>query len=1190
LLSDRVPLSERVVEVLADLGEGGEPRWRVGSGCVVAGRTVLTAAHVVAGAVEVWVRDPGKVCHSAVVDPALCGDAGGPGPDLALVQITDPTVAELPPMGLAAVDRDSPGGESIEQCQVVGYPWFMERPGAAGGRVRDTAAVAGRVPVLSGLAGGLLAVEVKTPPQPLPPGQIALGDSVWAGMSGAPVIAGELLMAVVTEHAPRAGPSAITATPLTALEPNPAHPLWGPGVADPQAWWARLGVPGIQALQKLPSRGRVLTGRPGWPLEEVNDPFALEVHRPVQLNAPDARLPVLPVYVPREHDTALGKVVAAAAGGSSGIAVLVGGSSTGKTRACWEALSLLRGRQPGWRLWHPIEPSRPDAALRDLPSIAPWTVVWLNEAQFYLDAPDGLGERVAAGLRELLRDPPRGPVLVLATLWPQFWGELAVHGSGENRHDHARELLAGHDILVPAAFRNAELQQLKQAGDVRLDTAAAKAQDGQVIQFLAGVPELLARYRNAPPGPAALMDAAIDGRRLGMRVALPQTFLEAAARGYISDSEWDQLDEHWLEQALAYASAPCKGVSGPLMPLKPHSAHPGDAFPGQAGQPGQPVYRLADYLDQAGRRAFYEAVPPPSFWAAAADHAHPDDLATLGKAAYDRGCYRDATRLYKRAAVAGDLRAAGQLVRIFHRMHPDDRRPARWAVASPISCDDPGALAYLLRILHRAGAAEQIDTVLARDPADHVPLDNPNAIVELVQVLNDVGGRKQALKLATFAAFYLPLHDPYAVIKLLRILGQAGARVRVGKLAGRVAADLTIDSSLPLAQMVQAIAEAGARKQAARLADRIAAHLSIDTSLPVLMQLLLALEKAGVREQAYALADRAAASIPLDNPDSLSHLLHVFDLAGAQDQAHALADRAAAYVRGLGDPAAVLYLLAASRKECPVFLMETLLARDPGAHIPLDDSAAVARLLRLLRESGVQGQIATLMARNPAVHVPLDYPGGVVQLLRVLQEMGALEQATTLADRAAAEIPLDDPAMVVYLLRELQRAQAPELIATLLDRNPATHAASKFLEDFSLSEGPADLLQVLQEAGAQEQVTTLASRIATHCPLDYPSGVAQVLQTLQGAGAEEQAATLADRAAHMPFDRLTPLDDWGLGELVLAINETAAQESLETLIHRLPGAGRFETFRELTDRQERFRYGVASDGSPAEQWSWEDLD
>ena len=49
-----------------------------------------------------------------------------------------------------------------------------------------------------------------------------------------------------------------------------------------------------------------------------------------------------------------------------------------------------------------------------------------------------------------------------------------------------------------------------------------------MIQFLAGAPELLARYRNAPPAAAALIDAAMDARRLGMGAGLPQAFLEAA--------------------------------------------------------------------------------------------------------------------------------------------------------------------------------------------------------------------------------------------------------------------------------------------------------------------------------------------------------------------------------------------------------------------------------------------------------------------------------------------------------------------------------------------------------------------------------------------------------------------------------------------------------------------------------------
>ncbi|HLK73139.1 MAG TPA: serine protease [Streptosporangiaceae bacterium] len=256
-----VPLAARVVEVIADRGDGCSPRYRCGSGIIVAGRTVLTAAHVVTGAVNVVVRGPDKVALQATADPAFTGDPDGPGPDLALVEVVGGRLG-VPAIGLAAVARDSPAGDPVERCHVIGYPAFMERETAGGGRFRETADALGQVPVLSGLAGGLLSVQVSSSPRPLPPARAGLADSPWSGMSGSPVIAGGLLLGVVTEHAPRAGSSAITATPLTALDPDPEHPGWGPGVADPPAWWARLGVAGPGALTRLTcgwwaTRGRV---------------------------------------------------------------------------------------------------------------------------------------------------------------------------------------------------------------------------------------------------------------------------------------------------------------------------------------------------------------------------------------------------------------------------------------------------------------------------------------------------------------------------------------------------------------------------------------------------------------------------------------------------------------------------------------------------------------------------------------------------------------------------------------------------------------------------------------------------------------------------------------------------------------------------------------------------------------------
>lgn len=242
-----VPLADRVVEVIAYLGEDANPRYRYGSGCIVRARTVLTAAHVVLGAQRVSVRRPDKVRMSAQIDLQFV--SAGDGPDLALLEIDDQTV-DLAAIELAVVDRNSHDGQEIERCHAVGYPWFGETPSPAS--ARDTIDACGVIPVLSHLTRGLLSVLVKNDPLPLPSADVALGRSQWQGMSGAPVVADGYLIGVVSEHAPREGSSAITAVPVSLLERDPAHPLWGPGVSNASEWWARLGVSGLDGLRHLP--------------------------------------------------------------------------------------------------------------------------------------------------------------------------------------------------------------------------------------------------------------------------------------------------------------------------------------------------------------------------------------------------------------------------------------------------------------------------------------------------------------------------------------------------------------------------------------------------------------------------------------------------------------------------------------------------------------------------------------------------------------------------------------------------------------------------------------------------------------------------------------------------------------------------------------------------------------------------
>ena len=224
--------SSRRVGAVGRPGGGGDRRPGESVGAAVPVRVGLHRARAHGadrgarggGAAHVQVRDPDKRLYPASVDPRFVGDRGRSGARSGAGRDRGRDV-DLPPIGLARVDRDTPTADPVERCHAIGYPWFAETPSPEA--VRETVDAIGVVPVLSRLAGGLLSVQVSVSPRPLPPEQVSLGESEWSGMSGAPVVAAGLLLGVVTEHAPREGPSAITAVPLTALEPDPAHPGGG---------------------------------------------------------------------------------------------------------------------------------------------------------------------------------------------------------------------------------------------------------------------------------------------------------------------------------------------------------------------------------------------------------------------------------------------------------------------------------------------------------------------------------------------------------------------------------------------------------------------------------------------------------------------------------------------------------------------------------------------------------------------------------------------------------------------------------------------------------------------------------------------------------------------------------------------------------------------------------------------------
>ncbi|MGW7319989.1 helix-turn-helix domain-containing protein [Streptomyces sp. NPDC054865] len=419
---------------------------------------------------------------------------------------------------------------------------------------------------------------------------------------------------------------------------SPAKPAPSPETVTALARALKLPVEELRELRRsaVEGAGGGVQAALGRSISEW-DPHDLEVHPAgpgdVAFGPGRSGARMMPRYVRREHDRLLAGLVEDAAAGHSRAVVLVGGSSTGKTRACWEAVQPLAAQ--GWRLWHPFDPTRAQDALQDLPRVAPRTVVWLNEAQHYL-GDRAAGERIAAAVHRLLVTVEFGPVLVMGTLWPEYVARYtALPAPGEqDPHSRVRELLAGRVLTVPESFDARALAAaaaLAEGGDRLLADALGRAgTEGRVTQDLAGAPELLNRYRHASPAAAAVLEVAMDARRLGVGIHLPQAFLTDAAADYLTDTDYDQLTDDWAEQAYAELAAPVHGKQAPLrrtnprIQRRPPTPCPADHSPGPST--AGPVFRLADYLEQHGRISRRHLCPPASFWHAAHTRlTDPDD-------------------------------------------------------------------------------------------------------------------------------------------------------------------------------------------------------------------------------------------------------------------------------------------------------------------------------------------------------------------------------------------------------------------------------------------------------------------------------------------------------------------------------------------------------------------------------------
>jgi predicted negative regulator of RcsB-dependent stress response len=671
-------------------------------------------------------------------------------------------------------------------------------------------------------------------------------QDIAAEMSPSVAQAGQLAM-VISEVFREPMPDAPLAGPATLLEGLQAGIARQLAVLDDAGLTGTgrssadvLGVPGAVLAEKLTDhliREIMLRGSGGGPLtplaDQLNhdlthrmlarlagedragsaiavrvgeaDPRRLGVHAAISVpGVPDE---VLPQYVARDVDAAEFGVRAtvAAAAGRGGFVLLIGGSSVGKTRCAFEAVTALL---PEWWLVHPAGTGEV-AALAGAP--APRTVVWLDELQRYLDGEPGL----AGGVIRMLLNAP-DPVVIIGTLWPEFYAAYtALPGPGTaDLHAREREVLGLADVVrIGPEFSLAEQRRALAAAerDPRLQAALNTAGYG-LTQTLAAAPQLVARWRDAQtanPYAWAVLTAALDVARLGARAPLSVDFLRAAVPGYCTSQQQAEAPDNWFEQALAYATGKLHGAAAALRPAGTGMSH-------IAG------YTAADYLIQHTSRERRYARMPASIWDAVLGHVRdPADITRLAHSARRRLLYRYAIQLYQHAAAAGNEDAARQLaVMLADRGDLDELRARAHA-------GDGTAALQLAVMLAESGDLDEAEQML-RIAADAVHRENWHAALRLANLLAKRGDLDGLRALAHAGNEFAPLRlaelladrgDLDQAEQILRAWADAGNGPAARQLAELLADRGDLDQA---EQILRAAADAGDEEAATMLAELLA--------------------------------------------------------------------------------------------------------------------------------------------------------------------------------------------------------------------------------------------------------------------------------------------------------------------------------------------------------------------------------
>ncbi|MGW7124092.1 hypothetical protein ACWGG3_28170, partial [Streptomyces sp. NPDC054901] len=272
-----------------------------------------------------------------------------------------------------------------------------------------------------------------------------------------------------------------------------------------------------------------------WTSVEEWEALAAGAHRA----RPDDAGNAVPTYVARDADEDL-RMRLTQATQSGGLVLVLGESTAGKTRAAHHAVRACEALA-GYRVLAPDTGPDLVIAVDVVATTAVRCVVWLDDLERFL-TPDGLEAGVLAELVRL-RTP------VLATMQLRHYDTFNPHSSESDQEDSpglrtsgtgARVLKQTEPLYLQRRWSTEELTRAENCDDPRIIDAVTHHGPYGVPEYLAAGPALLTEWRNATrpgghPRGAALVAAAVDLTRTGLRPPYPTTLITALHQHYLPD-------------------------------------------------------------------------------------------------------------------------------------------------------------------------------------------------------------------------------------------------------------------------------------------------------------------------------------------------------------------------------------------------------------------------------------------------------------------------------------------------------------------------------------------------------------------------------------------------------------------------------------------------------------------------------